>query len=102
MGAITAVILEELLAQQNYQTAKAHLREVIWEFRQYKKTGFPDFEPTTHYTFLNYEDLAAIYWQWAALFPELYSEDGSPLSQDTVLQNQDIQISIEIETVITE
>lgn len=105
MGAITAAILAERLAQQHYQIAKAHLREVIWEFRQYRKTGFPEFEPTTHYTFLDYEDLASIYWQWAALFPELYSEEGIPLSQDIVLQNQEnteIQIFVEIETLVTE
>lgn len=98
MGRITAAAFIEKLAREERQTAKEHLKSVIREFIQYHKTGFPNFEPTTHYTFLDFEDLAEIYWQWAARFPELFSEEGIPFSQDEVLQNQEIA---ELQIIVT-
>lgn len=98
MGRITAAAFIEKLAREERQTAKEHLKSVIREFIQYHRTGFPNFEPTTHYTFLDFEDLAEINWQWAARFPELFSEEGIPFSQDEVLQNQEIA---ELQIIVT-
>lgn len=85
MGACTPAIFLQLRQQEARSLAVQHLRQVLEEFKNYKQTGFPDFEPTTYYTFLDYPDLAQIYWQVASRFPELYNENGETLSQIEVL-----------------